>query len=186
MRHLTSRGAPWVQSTKNPLVRQLDESKNNGLRRSVPSSGEINRADVDDDDGDGNYSLLFVTAQEDSIASHTMHTYSFPTEFAAHLKSSPVPISVVIKTEKSVVSSAGTICVRYIVLYVHSPRLVPVIVTNLTTNKSKEIRSTLSEVLVLLLEKWSPLSVEKQQQVVRDAIRRACVDADSTARTYGR
>ncbi|CAH0688475.1 unnamed protein product [Chilo suppressalis] len=91
-----------------------------------------------------------------------------------------------IQNAAKVVSSAGTICVRYIVLYVHSPRLVPVIVTNLTTNKSKEIRSTLSEVLVLLLEKWSPLSVEKQQQVVRDAIRRACVDADSTARTYGR
>ncbi|KAL0859319.1 hypothetical protein ABMA27_011121 [Loxostege sticticalis] len=91
-----------------------------------------------------------------------------------------------IQNAAKVVSSAGTVCVRYIVTYVHSPRLIPVVVTNLTTHKSKEIRSTLSEVLVLLLEKWNPATVEKQSQVVRDAIRRACVDADSTARTYGR
>nr|XP_049697922.1 CLIP-associating protein isoform X5 [Helicoverpa armigera] len=91
-----------------------------------------------------------------------------------------------IQNAAKVVSSAGTICVRYIVSYVHSPRLLPVIVTNLTTNKSKEIRSTLSEVLVLMLEKWPATTIEKQQAAVRDAIRRACVDADSTCRTYGR
>ncbi|XP_075988016.1 CLIP-associating protein isoform X2 [Anticarsia gemmatalis] len=91
-----------------------------------------------------------------------------------------------IQNAAKVVSSAGTVCVRYIVLYVHSPRLVPVVVTNLTSNKSKEIRSTLSEVLVLMLDKWAAPTIEKQQQAVRDAIRRACVDADSTARNYGR
>ncbi|XP_060808798.1 CLIP-associating protein isoform X2 [Amyelois transitella] len=91
-----------------------------------------------------------------------------------------------IQNAAKVVSSAGTVCVRYIVLYVHSPRLVPVLVTNLTTNKSKEIRSTLSEVLVLLLERWSPSAIEKQQPVVRDAIRKACVDADSNARNCAR
>ncbi|KAL4712183.1 hypothetical protein ACJJTC_011044 [Scirpophaga incertulas] len=91
-----------------------------------------------------------------------------------------------IQNAAKVVSSAGTVCVRYIVSYVHSPRLLPVIATNLTTHKSKEIRSTLSEVLVLVLEKWSVPAVEKQQSVIRDAIRKACVDADPTARTYGR
>ncbi|XP_063391307.1 LOW QUALITY PROTEIN: uncharacterized protein LOC134676856 [Cydia fagiglandana] len=91
-----------------------------------------------------------------------------------------------IQNAAKVVSSAGTVCVRYIVTYVHCPRLVPVIATNLTTNKSKEIRSTLSEILVLMLEKWSQPAIEKQLPVVRDAIRRACIDADSTARTYGR
>ncbi|XP_026736915.1 CLIP-associating protein isoform X2 [Trichoplusia ni] len=91
-----------------------------------------------------------------------------------------------IQNAAKVVSSAGTVCVRYIVSYVHSPRLLPVIVTNLTTNKSKEIRSTLSEVLVLMLEKWPAQTIEKQQASVRDAIRRACVDADSTCRTFGR
>ncbi|KAG6451585.1 CLIP-associating protein isoform X2 [Manduca sexta] len=91
-----------------------------------------------------------------------------------------------IQNAAKVVSSAGTVCVRYIVTHVHSPRLVPVILTNLTTNKSKEIRSTLSEVLVMLLEKWSTPAVEKQQQAIRDAIRRACVDADSAARTNAR
>ncbi|CAG9134185.1 unnamed protein product [Plutella xylostella] len=44
----------------------------------------------------------------------------------------------------------------------------------------------LSEVLVLILEKWSPSIVEKQQQVVRDAIRRAAVDADCNCRTHAR
>ncbi|CAH1643073.1 unnamed protein product [Spodoptera littoralis] len=91
-----------------------------------------------------------------------------------------------IQNAAKVVSSAGTVCVRYVVTYVHSPRLLPVIVTNLTTNKSKEIRSTLSEVLVLMLEKWPATTIEKQQAAVRDAIRRACVDADSGCRTYGR
>ncbi|XP_046974847.1 CLIP-associating protein isoform X2 [Vanessa cardui] len=91
-----------------------------------------------------------------------------------------------IQNAAKVVSSAGTVCVRYIVTYVHAPRLVPVLATNLTTNKSKEIRATLGEVLVLLLERWSPSSVEKQQAVMRDAIRRACADADGSARNYGR
>ncbi|VVD01377.1 unnamed protein product [Leptidea sinapis] len=85
-----------------------------------------------------------------------------------------------------VVSSAATVCVRYLVVYVHSPRLIPVLHTNLTTNKSKEIRSTLSEVLVLVLEKWSSASLEKQIPLIADAIRRACGDADSNARTCGR
>ncbi|CAF4741378.1 unnamed protein product [Pieris macdunnoughi] len=91
-----------------------------------------------------------------------------------------------IQNAAKVVSSAGTICVRYIVIYVHSPRLVPVITTNLTTNKSKEIRSTLSEVLVLLLDQWSPVAIEKQHQAISEAIKKACVDADSTARNHGR
>ncbi|CAG5005397.1 unnamed protein product [Parnassius apollo] len=91
-----------------------------------------------------------------------------------------------IQNAAKVVSSAGTVCVRYIVTYVHSPRLIPVIATNLTTNKSKEIRSTLSEVLVLVLERWSGGALEKQQAAVRDAIRRACADADSVARTNAR
>ncbi|XP_050359201.1 CLIP-associating protein [Nymphalis io] len=91
-----------------------------------------------------------------------------------------------IQNAAKVVSSAGTVCVRYIVTYVHAPRLVPVLATNLTTNKSKEIRATLGEVLVLLLERWSPSAVEKQQAVMRDAIRRVCADADGAARNYGR
>ncbi|XP_052742848.1 CLIP-associating protein isoform X2 [Bicyclus anynana] len=91
-----------------------------------------------------------------------------------------------IQNAAKVISSAGTVCVRYIVTHVHSPRLVPALATNLTTHKSKEIRATLCEVLVLLLEKWSTPSIEKQQAVIRDAIRRACTDADSAARNYGR
>ncbi|XP_038217612.1 CLIP-associating protein [Zerene cesonia] len=91
-----------------------------------------------------------------------------------------------IQNAAKVVSSAGTVCVRYIVVHVHSPRLIPVLTTNLTTNKSKEIRSTLSEVLVLVLERWSATALEKQQQVIHEAIRRACVDADSSARNNGR
>ncbi|KAJ2939326.1 hypothetical protein O0L34_g13423 [Tuta absoluta] len=91
-----------------------------------------------------------------------------------------------IQNAAKVVSSAGTVCVRYIVMHVHSPRLIPVIATNLTTNKSKEIRATLSEVLVLLLEKWPQHTIEKQQSTIRDAIRRAAVDADPSARTMAR
>ncbi|XP_045538310.1 CLIP-associating protein [Papilio machaon] len=91
-----------------------------------------------------------------------------------------------IQNAAKVMSSAGTICLRYVVVYVHSPRLLPPLATNLTTHKSKEIRSTLCELLVVLLEHWSTSCIEKQQQVLRDAIRRACADADSTARSHGR
>ncbi|CAH0716796.1 unnamed protein product, partial [Brenthis ino] len=91
-----------------------------------------------------------------------------------------------IQNAAKVVSSAGTVCVRYIVQHVHAPRLVPVLATNLTSSKSKEIRATLSEVLVLLLDTWSPQVLERQQTVVRDAIRRACGDADSAARNHAR
>ncbi|KAG7312583.1 hypothetical protein JYU34_000886 [Plutella xylostella] len=91
-----------------------------------------------------------------------------------------------IQNAAKVVSSAGTVCVRFIVSHVHCARLLPAVAANLTSHKSKEIRSTLSEVLVLILEKWSPSIVEKQQQVVRDAIRRAAVDADCNCRTHAR
>lgn len=46
--------------------------------------------------------------------------------------------------------------------------------------------SIYSEILVHLLENWSSTSIERQQAAVRDAIRRACIDADSTARNNGR
>lgn len=85
-----------------------------------------------------------------------------------------------------VVSSAGTVCVRYIVQHVPAPRLLPVLVTNLTTHKSKEIRATLSEVLLLLLRSWPRPALDRHQAAIADAIRKACADADSTARNNGR
>lgn len=91
-----------------------------------------------------------------------------------------------IQNAAKVVSSAGTVCVRYIIVHVHAHRLIPVLVTNLTTSKSKEIRSTLSDLLVVLLDRWSTSIIEKQQTVIRDAIRKATTDADSSARNHAR
>nr|XP_032525396.1 CLIP-associating protein isoform X1 [Danaus plexippus plexippus]XP_032525397.1 CLIP-associating protein isoform X1 [Danaus plexippus plexippus]XP_032525398.1 CLIP-associating protein isoform X1 [Danaus plexippus plexippus]XP_032525399.1 CLIP-associating protein isoform X1 [Danaus plexippus plexippus]XP_032525400.1 CLIP-associating protein isoform X1 [Danaus plexippus plexippus] len=91
-----------------------------------------------------------------------------------------------IQNAAKVVSSAGTVCVRYIVQHVPAPRLLPVLVTNLTTHKSKEIRATLSEVLLLLLRSWPRPALDRHQAAIADAIRKACADADSTARNNGR
>eukprot|EP00795_Rhopilema_esculentum_P014391 gene14391-5442_t len=61
-----------------------------------------------------------------------------------------------------IMSSSGNACIRLIIKHTHCPKLIPIFVSNLLTNKSKEVRSQVS--------------------LIEEAIRKGIADADSEAR----
>ncbi|XP_077285270.1 CLIP-associating protein isoform X2 [Arctopsyche grandis] len=87
-----------------------------------------------------------------------------------------------VQNSAKIISSSGVIAIKYIVRYVHAPRLIPYIIQDMTTSKAKEIHSVLSEILCLLLETWSTPALEKQLNVIKEGIKKGCSDADNTAR----
>ncbi|KAI5634701.1 CLIP-associating protein [Phthorimaea operculella] len=123
----------------------------------------------------------------------------FPTEFYAHLKDLSVPFLVVIKDLRSQVVREACITIAHMAKVLKSKLeqfslYILQELINLIQNAAKVVSSAgtvcvkyiVIEVLVLLLEKWPQHSIEKQQSTIKDAIRRACVDADPSARTMGR
>uniref|UniRef100_A0A336MCT2 CSON009687 protein n=1 Tax=Culicoides sonorensis TaxID=179676 RepID=A0A336MCT2_CULSO len=91
-----------------------------------------------------------------------------------------------IQNSAKVISSAGLIALEYIVRYTHAPKLVPIITSNLMQSKSKDIRSALSKILMLLFEEWPTRTLEKSSTLLRDALKKGISDADSDARRYSR
>lgn len=84
------------------------------------------------------------------------------------------------------ISSAGTLTLKYIIRYVHSPKLIPPILQNIIISKSKDVRSTLCDILSELLEQWSTNCLEKNVIPIKDAIKKGIGDADPDARKYSR
>ncbi|XP_026473636.1 CLIP-associating protein isoform X3 [Ctenocephalides felis] len=95
-------------------------------------------------------------------------------------------IVTLIPNAAKVISSAGTLTIRYIIRYVHSPKLIQPIVQNIIVSKSKDVRSTLCDILSELLEQWSTNCLEKNVLPIRDAIKKGIADADPDARKYSR
>ncbi|XP_058839052.1 CLIP-associating protein isoform X5 [Topomyia yanbarensis] len=91
-----------------------------------------------------------------------------------------------IQNAAKVISSAGTIALKYVIKYTHAPKLVPIITQNLMQSKSKDIRSTLCEVMILLFEEWPTKALERNSLLLRDALRKGIADADSDARRHSR
>lgn len=91
-----------------------------------------------------------------------------------------------IQNSAKVISSSGTIALKYIIRYTHVPKLVPIITQNLMQSKSKDIRSALSEILVLLFEEWPTKAIEKHSIALRDALKKGISDADNEARKNSR
>uniref|UniRef100_A0AAG5DAP0 TOG domain-containing protein n=1 Tax=Anopheles atroparvus TaxID=41427 RepID=A0AAG5DAP0_ANOAO len=91
-----------------------------------------------------------------------------------------------IQNSAKIISSAGTIALKYVLRYTHAPKIVPILTQNLMLSKSKDIRSTLCEVMSLLFEEWPTKALEKHSTLLREALRKGLSDADNDARRHSR
>lgn len=91
-----------------------------------------------------------------------------------------------IQNSAKVISSASSITLRYVIRYVHAPKLIPVITQNLMQSKSKDIRSALCDLMYCLFEEWSTKALEKFSVNLKEALKKSISDADSVARKYSR
>lgn len=91
-----------------------------------------------------------------------------------------------IQSSAKVIASSGTLALKYIIKYTHVPKLVPIITQNLIQSKSKDIRASLSEVMLMLYDEWPTRALEKNATTLRDALKKGISDADSEARKNSR
>lgn len=91
-----------------------------------------------------------------------------------------------IQNSAKVISSASIITVKYVIKHTHAPKLIPIITQNLMQSKSKDIRSTLCEVMFYLFEDWSTKALEKFSVNLKEALKKGISDADSMARKHSR
>ncbi|XP_058120591.1 CLIP-associating protein [Anopheles ziemanni] len=91
-----------------------------------------------------------------------------------------------IQNSAKVISSAGTIALKYVLRFTHAPKIIPILTQNLMLSKSKDIRSTLCEVMSLLFEEWPTKALEKHSTLLREALRKGMSDADNDARRHSR
>lgn len=85
-----------------------------------------------------------------------------------------------------IISSAGTVALKFVIKYTHAPKLLPIITTNLLQSKSKDIRSTLCEIIGLVFEDWSTKAMEKFASNLKESLIKGISDADNDARRYSR
>uniref|UniRef100_A0A182WIQ9 TOG domain-containing protein n=1 Tax=Anopheles minimus TaxID=112268 RepID=A0A182WIQ9_9DIPT len=91
-----------------------------------------------------------------------------------------------IQNSAKVISSAGTIALKYVIRYTHAPKIIPILTQNLMLSKSKDIRGSLCEMLSLLFDEWPTKTLEKHCSLLREALRKGMVDADNDARRHSR
>ncbi|XP_035911778.1 CLIP-associating protein isoform X2 [Anopheles stephensi] len=91
-----------------------------------------------------------------------------------------------IQNSAKVISSAGTVALKYVIRYTHAPKIIPILTQNLMLSKSKDIRSTLCEMLSLLFDEWPTKALEKHSSLLREALRKGMTDADNDARRHSR
>jgi CLIP-associating protein 1/2 len=91
-----------------------------------------------------------------------------------------------IQNAAKVISSAGLLALKYVIRYTHVPKLLPIITSNLMQSKSKDIRSSLCEILIMIFEEWPTKALEKNQLLLRDALKKGISDADAEARRHSR
>ena len=85
-----------------------------------------------------------------------------------------------------IISSAAIITLKYVIKYTHTPKIIPILTTNLMQSKSKDIRSNICELLILLFEEWQTKTMERSSSMLRDAIKKGISDADNDARKFSR
>lgn len=91
-----------------------------------------------------------------------------------------------IQNSAKVISSASIIALKYVIKYTHAPKLIPIMTQNLMQSKSKDIRSTLCELMFTLLEEWQTKTLEKFSVNLKEALKKGLQDADSIARKHSR
>jgi CLIP-associating protein 1/2 len=91
-----------------------------------------------------------------------------------------------IQNSAKVIASSGMISLKYVIRYVHVPKLLPIITSNLMQSKSKDIRSCLCEILNMIFEEWPTRALEKNLNLLRDSLKKGISDADAEARRHSR
>ncbi|XP_025078295.1 CLIP-associating protein 1-like isoform X6 [Pomacea canaliculata] len=95
------------------------------------------------------------------------------------------PLFILIPNSAKIMATSGCVCIRFIIQYVHSSRLIPIVTSNMSS-KSNAIRRQACEFLNQLLHSWGTHTLEKHIAILQDAIRRGISDADSEARAFAR
>eukprot|EP00096_Caligus_rogercresseyi_P004598 TRINITY_DN1894_c0_g1_i8.p1 TRINITY_DN1894_c0_g1~~TRINITY_DN1894_c0_g1_i8.p1 ORF type:complete len:1296 (-),score=334.58 TRINITY_DN1894_c0_g1_i8:1093-4980(-) len=90
-----------------------------------------------------------------------------------------------IPNSAKVMSTSGIVCVRFIIQYTYSSRFIPIIASNIE-GKSRDIRRHCIEFLDHLLHQWPTAPLEKQVNILSQAIKKGITDADSEARSLAR
>lgn len=91
-----------------------------------------------------------------------------------------------LQNSAKVVSSSGLICIRFLLRHTHSPSLIPIIVAQLCSSKSKEIRRACCEFMHLIFRTWSSRVIERHLGLVQEAVKKGITDADAEARQVSR
>ncbi|KAH8302867.1 hypothetical protein KR044_011386 [Drosophila immigrans] len=91
-----------------------------------------------------------------------------------------------IQNSAKVIASASTLALKYIIKYTHAPKLLKIYTDTLQQSKSKDIRASLCELMVLLFEEWQTKALERHALILRDTLKKSIGDADSEARRHSR
>jgi len=90
-----------------------------------------------------------------------------------------------IQNSAKIISTSGTVALRYIITHTHATKLVPLILAG-TESKAKDIRRHTYELLVILLSQWEFFYLDKHGQLIHNVIKRGLSDADAEARSFSR
>ncbi|XP_059140831.1 CLIP-associating protein 1-B-like isoform X17 [Physella acuta] len=103
-----------------------------------------------------------------------------------HFAESVLPSLInLIPNSAKVMSTSGVVCIRFIMQFVHTNRLIPIITSNLTS-KSNVIRRSSLEFVNQILHSWPTHCLEKHIALLQDVIKKGINDADSEARAHSR
>lgn len=84
-----------------------------------------------------------------------------------------------------VIASSGSVAIRFILEYTHTPRLLPILATSLGS-KSKDIRRACCEFFDQILRTWPTQLLKKHLTILWNSIKKGITDADSDARVLSR
>ena len=84
-----------------------------------------------------------------------------------------------------IMSSSGTVCMRFIIQNTYSARFIPILTSNISS-KSKDIRRHCCEFIHQLLHTWPTQALEKHKDILQEAIKKGISDADPDARVFAR
>jgi hypothetical protein len=84
-----------------------------------------------------------------------------------------------------IMSTSGSVCMRFIIQNTFSARFIPIITSNVSS-KSREIRRYCCEFIQQLLHTWPTHALEKHKDLLQESIKKGISDADADARVFAR
>ncbi|CAD5222531.1 unnamed protein product [Bursaphelenchus xylophilus] len=85
-----------------------------------------------------------------------------------------------------IMATSGIIALKYICKYIRNPTFLQMLFEELKSSKNKLIRATISQMLYTIVEEWPEDTLQKNVQLLFQALEKGSVDADPTARKFSR